>query len=247
MGFARSTIRYVARRPSHEGLRRDLRELAEARPRYGYRKLCEQLQRRGAAVSRKLIWRLYREEGLKLRPRRKRKRQRTGAPLRPAVAPGERWALDFIHDSLLRGRRRLRVLSILDEASRECMALRPATSLGSSSVVAELDQLWQQGHKPRVLVMDNGPEFRSRAVALWAKAHNVHLAFTDPGRPTQNAFIESFHARFREECLDLHLFASINEAKQEIEAWKREYNVERPHSGIGGLTPAEYVQKYKAA
>jgi putative transposase len=240
LGFARSSARYEVRRERHQALRDRLRELAEEWPRYGYRRLHLQLQRSGEVVSRKLVWRLYREEGLKLRPHRKgQPHVARSAPLRPPVAPGERWAMDFVHDSL-RGGRPLRILSILDEGGRECVGLEVALSVGATRVVAVLEQLVQAGHKPRTIVLDNGPEFRSRLVLGWAKRAGVELAFTEPGRPTQNAFVESFHAHFRDECLNLHLFTSLVEARHEIEAWRQFYNTRRPHSSLGDLTPSEY-------
>ncbi len=221
-------------------LRDRLRELAGDWPRYGYRRLHLQLQRSGEMVSRKLVWRLYREEGLKLRPHRKgQPRLVRGAPLRPPAAPGERWAVDFVHDSL-RGGRPLRILSILDEGGRECVALEVATGLRAAHVVAVLERLVHAGHQPKTIVLDNGPEFRSRRVLGWAKQAGVELAFTQPGRPTQNAFVESFHAHFRDECLNLHLFMSLTEARREIDAWRQIYNTRRPHSSLGDLTPSEY-------
>lgn len=233
-------MRYRARRDPHEGLRAQLRSLAEAWPRYGYRRLQGELQRAGADVGRRLVWRLYREEGLKLRPHRKgQPRPQRGARVRPAAAPGERWAMDFIHDAL-RGGRTLRILSIVDEGSRACLALAAGSSLGSARVVSTLAQLAEQGAKPRTIVLDNGPEFRSRALAGWARQHGVELAFTEPGHPTQNAYVESFHARFRDECLNLHLFEDLLEARRIVENWRELYNTRRPHSSLGGLTPQQY-------
>lgn len=247
LGFARSSIRYATRRSKLEDVREKLRSLAELHPRYGYRRLHSELCRAGEHVSRKLVWRLYREEGLKLRPRRKgNRRKRLGPPLRTAVKPGERWAMDFIHDSL-RGGRQLRVLSVIDEGSRECPALQVGTSLSGQSVAVVLQRLWETGARPRTIITDNGPEFRSRALTLWARSHGVELVYTDPGRPIQNAFVESFHARFREECLDLHAFDSLSEAREVIGAWRQNYNLWRPHSSLGGLTPAEYGKRERAA
>lgn len=240
LGFGRSTVRYETRRERYQALRDRLRELAADWPRYGYRRLHRELRRSGEAVSRKLVWRLYREEGLKLRPHRKAQpRLARGAPLRPPAAPGERWAMDFVHDSL-RGGRPLRILSILDEGGRECVGLEVGTGLSARCVVAVLERLGQAGQKPQTIVLDNGPEFRSRRVVGWAKRAGVELAFTEPGRPTQNAFVESFHGHFRDECLNLHLFMSLTEARREIEAWRQFYNTRRPHSSLGGLTPMEY-------
>lgn len=240
LGFARSSVRYAPRRERHETLRARLRELADTWPRYGYRRLYRELRRSGEAVSRKLVWRLYREEGLKLRPHRKgQPRVPRGAPLRPPVAPGERWAMDFVQDSL-RGGRPLRILSILDEGGRECLALEVGTSLGGARVAGVLERLDQAGQTPTTIVLDNGPEFHSHRVSGWAKRAGVELAFTQPGRPTQNAFVESFHAHFRDECLNLHVFNDLAEARQIIEAWRQLYNTRRPHSSLGGRTPSEY-------
>ena len=162
LGFARASVRYGVRRRGHAALRGRLRALAEEWPRYGYRRLWRELRLAGEQVGRKLVWRLYQEEGLKLRPHRKgQPLPHRGPPLRPAVRPGERWAMDFVHDAL-RGGRPLRILTVLDEGSRECAALEVGTSLGSARVVATLQALAERGRKPRTIVLDKGPEFRSR-------------------------------------------------------------------------------------
>ncbi len=240
LGFSRASVRYGVRRRGYEALRGRLRALAQEWPRYGYRRLWRELRLAGEQVGRKLVWRLYQEEGLKLRPHRKgQPLPHRGPPLRPAVPPGERWAMDFVHDAL-RGGRPLRILTVLDEGSRACAALEVGTSLGSARVVATLQALAERGRKPRTIVLDNGPEFRSRALAGWAHRQGVELMFTQPARPTQNAYVESFHARLRDECLNLHLFESLLEARQILENWRELYNTRRPQRALGDLTPEQY-------
>ena len=224
-----------------EVLRQRLRELAAERPRYGYRRLHVLLVREGHAVNHKRIHRLYREEGLAVR-RRLRKRVCRGQrrPLLRADRLNQAWSMDFMGDTLSSGRT-FRTLNIVDQYSRECLALEVDSSLPGQRVVRVLDRLAAERGLPEVLVIDNGPEFTGKTLDLWAYEHRVHLHFIQPGRPIQNAFVESFNGRFRDECLNQHWFTSLGDARAHIEAWRDDYNTRRPHSGLGHRTPIEFA------
>jgi putative transposase len=241
VGIKRSSCRYAGRRAEMGRLRRRLRELAQERRRFGYRRLTVLLRREGWTVNHKRVYRLYREEGLGVR---RRKRKRIGAVERQALAipgrPNERWSMDFITDALTEGRK-FRSLNIVDDFSRECLAAEVDTSLPGARVVRVLERLREQRGLPQVLVTDNGPEFAGRALDLWAYEHGVRLHFIEPGKPVQNAFIESFNGKMRDECLNEHWFLSLGEARQTIEAWRRDYNEVRPHTSLGNRTPQEFT------
>ncbi len=240
-GMARSSCRYAARRQEPAGLRDRLRDLAQERRRFGYRRLTVLLRREGWAVNHKRIYRLYREEGLGVR---RRKRKRIGAverqPLVIPTRPNERWSMDFISDALSEGRK-FRSLNIVDDFNRECLAAEVDTSLTGARVVRVMERLREQRGLPQVLVMDNGPEFAGQAVDVWAYNQGVKLHFIEPGKPVQNAFIESFNGKMRDECLNEHWFLSLGEARETIEAWRRDYNEVRPHSALGNRTPQEFT------
>jgi putative transposase len=237
-GVPRSTCRYRSVARDQTPLRVRLRDLAAARVRYGYRRLHVLLQREGWRVNHKRIHRLYREEGLSIRvkPKRKRVSGPRVAPL-PATRPQERWSMDFLTDSLANGRR-FRALTIVDNVSRVSPAIEVGVSLTGERVVAVLEHLKRAGGMPQRIAIDNGPEFISKALDAWAYRNGVQLEFSRPGKPTDNAFAESFNGRFRDECLNQHWFASLEEARQTIEAWRMEYNTERPHRSLGQQTPA---------
>jgi putative transposase len=240
---ARSTIRYPCRqRRDDAALRARLRELAIQRPRFGYRRLHVLLRREGIIVNHKRIARLYREEGLAVRGRKRKSLTpvRRGRPTAPQGG-NEQWALDFLQDALASGRR-LRVLSVIDVFTREALALEVDTSLPGSRVVRVLDRLHGERPLPQQLVLDNGPELISRALEAWAHQHAVTLHFIDPGKPMQNAHCESFHGRLRDECLNEHWFLSLGDARRIVEAWRQDYNRERPHSALGYQTPAAFAQ-----
>lgn len=242
VGTARSTVRYRSRRQGDEALRTRLRDLAAQRPRFGYRRLHVLLRREGIVVNHKRVERLYREEGLAVRRRTRKSltRIRRGRPLPPARA-NEQWALDFLHDGLASGRT-IRVLSVIDVFTREALALEVDTSLPGSRVVRVLERLLGERERPGQLVLDNGPELISCALEEWAHRHAVTLHFIDPGKPIQNAHCESFHGRLRDECLNEHWFLGIGDARQIVEAWRRDYNHARPHSALGYQTPVEFAQ-----
>ena len=236
----RSSCRYRSVARDQAALRIRLRDLAAARLRYGYRRLHVLLRREGWPVNHKRVHRLYREEGLGIRAKRRRKRvsaPRTAPP--PARRPQERWSLDFLADSLADGRR-FRVLTVVDNVSRVSPAIEVGASLTGERVVAILERLKPTVGVPERIAVDNGPEFVSKALDAWAYRNGVRLEFSRPGKPTDNAFAESFNARFRDECLDRHRFASLEEARQTIEAWRVEYNTERPHRALGQRTPAAW-------
>ena len=243
IGFQRSTLRYHHQKRDDGWLRARLRDLAAERPRFGYRRLHVLLRREGHHVNHKRIHRLYREEGLAVR-RRKRKRVAAGRGVHPIVGtrPNDRWCLDFVSDALASGRR-LRVLAILDTCTREALAIEVATSLPGVRVVQVLERLIAERGRPQEMVLDNGPELTSRVLDHWAYQQQVQLQFIDPGKPIQNAFIENFNSRLRDECLNVHWFTSLADAQLLIEAWRLDYNRCRPHSALGYQTPEEVYQK----
>lgn len=240
-GFPRSTVRYKSLIDPQEELRTRIRELAAQRPRWGYRQIHTLLQREGWLVNRKRVQRLYREEGLAVRRKGKRRRSQAPRPIRePLGRPNERWSMDFVSDSLSNGRR-FRCLTIMDEFSRECLAIHVAYSIPAVRVVEVLERLRQERGLPEIIMTDNGSEFTSRAFGAWAYSRDIRIDYIQPGKPVQNCFIESFNGTFRDECLNLHWFLSLDDAKQEIETWRVDYNEARPHSSLGRLTPAEFA------
>ena len=241
VGIERSSCRYALRRPEPAGLRGRLRELAQERRRFGYRRLTVLLRREGWGVNHKRVYRLYRQEGLGVRGR-KRKRMAAGErqPLTIPTRQDERWSMDFVSDALTDGRR-FRSLNIVDDYNRECLAAEVDTSIPGARVVRVLERLRERRGLPQILVMDNGPEFAGQAVDVWAYEQGVKLHFIQPGKPVQNALIESFNGRMRDECLNEHWFMSLGEARETIEAWRRDYNEVRPHSSLGNRTPQEFA------
>lgn len=245
-GFARTSQRYQRRRPDRRALRERLQTLAVLRPRWGYRRLYILLRREGQQVNRKLVQRLYREEGLTVR-RRKRKRVAVPRTPRPIPsAPNVRWSMDFVSDALGDGRK-FRALTLVDDYTRECPAIEVDRSLPGERVVRVLDRLAQTRGLPQAIVCDNGPEFASQTLDQWAHDRGVALQFIEPGKPVQNAFAESFNGRLRDECLNESWFVSLADAQQIIEAWRIDYNETRPHSGLGDRTPAEFAQALQDA
>ena len=241
LGFPRSSCRYVSkRRPLHE-LTQELREHAATRPRFGYRRLHVLLRRTGWHVNHKRVYRLYRAEGLAVR---RKKRRRLAAGLRVVLptpsAANQRWSMDFVSDQLSTGRR-FRTLNIVDDCTRECVAIELDTSLGGGRVVRVLQRLLETRGRPAVIVCDNGPEFAGRALDQWAHQVGVRIQFIRPGKPVENAFVESFNGKFRDECLNEHWFSDLADARQIVEDWRRDYNEVRPHSSLDNITPKEYL------
>jgi putative transposase len=240
VGLDRSTLRYRYRRADDSAIRERLRELAAERRRFGYRRLGWMLAREGHTVNHKKLYRIYREERLMVRRRRGRKRALgTRAPMALPGRINQRWSLDFVSDTLSDGRR-FRILCIADDYSRECLATVVDTSLGGVRVVRELERLTFERALPEMVVSDNGTELTSGAVLRWA-TRRVAWHYIEPGKPVQNAFIESFNSKLRDECLNEHVFTSLAEARAIIEDWRYDYNHLRPHSSLGALTPTEFV------
>lgn len=247
LGVHRSTMRYRSRRPDDARLRARLRELAAVRRRFGYRRLGVLLRREGHEVNHKRLFRVYREEGLAVR-RRRRKRLAVERAPRPAPprAPTERWSMDFMRDTLADGRV-FRLLNIVDDFSRECMAIEVDTSLPSLRVARVLDRLALTVGLPREIVVDNGPEFISNVLDAWAHRRGVKLLFIRPGKPIENAFVESFNGRVRDECLNENWFLSLGDARSILADWRRDYNETRPHTSLGGIAPREFVRQWELA
>ena len=240
VGLDRSTLRYQRKRPDDAAIRQRLRELAAERRRFGYRRLGWMLAREGHAMNHKKLYRLYHEEQLMVRRRKGRKRALgTRTPMTLPGAINQRWSLDFVSDALSDGRR-FRILCIVDDFSRECLATVVDTSLGGVRVVRELEWLATERAVPQVMVSDNGTELTSGAVLRWATGR-LEWHYIEPGKPVQNAFVESFNSRLRDECLNEHVFLTLAEARETIEAWRHDYNHRRPHSSLGALTPTEFA------
>ena len=244
VGISRTTLRYQHRRHDASSICERLHELTAQRPRFGYRRLHVLLRREGHVINHKRVYRLYRAAGLTLR-RRPRKRVARSRVRHPAVGlvPNASWTLDFMSDALGWGRR-IRFLSVLDSCTREALAIEVNTSLPSAAVVRVLEQVIDERGQPGEIVMDNGPELTSRRLDQWAYERGIQLRFIEPGKPVQNAVIESFNGRLRDECLNQHWFRSLTDARQIIEDWRNDYNQVRPHSSLGYRTPKEVQQQF---
>ena len=242
----RSAFQYEGRPGTDDALRARLRHHAGERRRFGYRRLAMLLKREGACVNLKKVYRLYREEKLTVRRRGGRKRALgTRAPMATPQEPNQRWSLDFVSDALADGRR-FRVLNVVDDHTREALATVVDTSLSGLRVVRELDRLVAARRLPAMVVSDNGTELTSTAVLRWAQERSVEWHYIAPGKPMQNAFVESFNGRLRDECLNEHVFGTLIEARRIIETWRIDYNTVRPHTSLAGLTPAEFAAKASA-
>ena len=239
LGMAVSSCRYQTKR-SDEPLRARLVELAREKPRYGYRRLQVLLERNGERANHKRVHRVYREAGLSLRRKKRKHCVREGKPLQERVAANQEWALDFVHDAVECGRA-IRILSVVDACTRECLALEVDTSFASRRVTRVLEQIIGERGAPGAIRCDNGPEFTSRHFLAWCVEWKIELQHIQPGKPTQNGRVESFNGRLREECLNVSWFQNLFDARRKIAAWRREYNEERPHSSLGYLTPNEYA------
>ena len=245
LGVDRSLVRYRHRRADDGELRARLRELAQARRRFGYRRLHVLLEREGIIMNHKKLRRLYAEERLQVRRRGGRKRATgTRAPLELPRGLNQRWSLDFLSDALGDGRR-FRILAVVDDFTRECLSLVADTSLPGVRVVRELEALIGRRGRPLACVSDNGTGLTSLAVLKWAQESRIAWHYIAPGKPQQNAFIESFNGRLRDECLNETLFTSLSHARAVLAAWLRDYNTERPHSNLGWMTPAEFANSVR--
>jgi putative transposase len=241
--LSRSTHRYRSRKAERDrALRVQLKELAAKRMRFGYRRLTVLLVRAGMAVNHKRVYRLYREEGLAMRIRQRRRIRWNGVTVSPAATrPNERWSMDFVCDCVSTGQV-IRMLTVVDDYTRECPAIEVDTSLGGLRVCRVLERISNERGLPEAIVSDNGPEFRSRALTAWSEQRGVRLEFIQPGKPVQNAYVESFNGRLRDECLNANWFLTLKDARQKIESWRQDYNQQRPHSSLSYLTPAESAQ-----
>ncbi len=244
VGADRSSVRYRSVRPDDGSLRERIRELACERRRFGYRRLRILLEREGIRMNHKKFRRLYREEKLQVKRRGGRKRAvGTRRPLIVPSGPNQRWSLDFVSDAFTDGRR-FRILAVVDDFSRECLALVPDTSLSGTRVARELDVVIARRGRPRTCVSDNGTELTSMAILGWCRDRGVEWHYIAPGKPQQNAFAESFIGRLRDECLNECLFTSLAEAKAVLADWRDDYNCIRPHSSLGNQTPTAYARQW---
>lgn len=243
--LSRSSYYYKSRARDARPLLLRLKELAATRPRFGYMRLWLLLRREGWIVNRKRIHRLYKLAGLQLRYKNTKKRlSHTRVPLCMPHKPDERWSMDFITDRLENGQQ-FRILAVIDLFSRECLVLKAGASLTGAHVVQSLEEIRCSRQLPKAITVDNGSEFISKKLDAWAYFHGVKLDFIRPGKPVENAFVESFNGRFRDECLNTNIFSSLGDVQEKVEVWLNDYNVVRPHSAIGNLSPAEYAERFK--
>ena len=241
LGMDRTSFRYRSSQPDDAAVRERLRALAAERRRFGYRRLQWLLEREGVRMNHKRFRRLYREEKLQVQRRRGRRRAiEVRAKLTLPQEPNQRWSLDFVADQLTSGRR-FRILTVVDDFTKESLATIADTSIGGHRLIAELDRIVERRGKPRSIVSDNGGEMTSRAVLQWTMETAINWHYIAPGKPTQNAFIEAFNSKLRDECLNENLFVTLTEAIDTIEAWRIDYNTRRPHSAIGNQTPAAFA------
>jgi len=237
----RKMVRYRSRRPADTVLRGRLRELANERRRFGYRRLFILLRREGEPSGINRIYRLYREEGLMVRKRRgRRKALGTRAPILVEARPNARWSLDFVHDQLANGRR-FRILNIVDDVTRECLGAIPDVSISGTRVARELSAIVASRGKPAMIVSDNGTELTSNAILTWSADMKIEWHYIMPGKPMQNGYIESFNGRMRDELLNESLFLGLLDARSAIAAWVADYNNARPHSSLDYRTPAAFA------
>lgn len=227
-------------------LRTRMREIAQTRVRYGYRRVHVLLRRDGWTVGKKLVYRLYREEQLQLRSKRPKRRKMVMSRVArfTATQSGQAWAMDFVADQLVDGRS-ARSLTVVDVFSREALAIEVGIRLRAEHVVATLNRLVAQRGRPKAVLTDNGSEFTGRLLDLWAYHHQVRLDFSRPGKPTDNCFVETFNGSLRDECLNVHWFETLDEARAIIEAWRIDYNESRPHMALNGVPPGEYARRHK--
>ena len=242
-GVAPRVYRYRSTRGGDDLVRSRLCELASERRRFGYRRLHILLKREGFDLNWKKLYRLYKEERLTVRKRGGRKRALgTRAPMAVPQSPNQRWSLDFVSDALIDGRR-FRILCVIDDFSRECLAVVVDNSLSGERVARELDKIVERRGLPCMIVSDNGTELTSNAILKWQRDRSVEWHYIAPGKPMQNGFVESFNGRLRDECLNEHLFTNYQHARQIIEEWRSDYNLNRPHTSLGGLTPYEFATR----
>jgi Transposase and inactivated derivatives len=242
VGLSRTAYRYKSKLKGDQALRERLKTLAVQHSRYGYLLLHGLLKAEGLVVNKKRTYRIYTEEGLQVRTKKRKKLQRPRLPMEVPTAPNQRWSMDFVSDQLSDGRR-FRVLNVVDDYSREMVGQLVSVSISGRRVARFLNELAGHRSLPPLITCDNGPEFTSKAMFFWAKERNSKLGFIQPGKPTQNAFVESLNGKFRNECLNQHWFRSMDEAREEIDKWRDHYNTVRPHSSLGYLPPVEFSKQ----
>jgi len=245
--FSRAAWYRRSRARDQSALRLRIRDLAHARPRFGYRRLWVLLRREGWAVNHKRVRRLDRLDGVQVRMRMRRRKHMAlhRGPAPSPAGPTERWSMDFVHDALADGRP-FRILTVVDQWSRHSPLLEVATRMSGHTVSDALDRVLNGGPRPRSITVDHGTECQSRALEDWAYRRGVQLDFIRPGKPIENAFIEAFNGRLRDECLNVQQFASLADAKAQIEAWRLDYNQRRPHGSLGHLTLSEFIAQRQA-
>jgi Transposase and inactivated derivatives len=240
--FCRATQRYIAKKDGNIPLRMRILDIAQARVRYGYKRIHILLLREGWKVNHKAVYRIYCEEGLNLRCKSKRKRiSQTRLPKVDVTGINQCWAMDFMSDALFNGKR-FRTLTMMDVYSRECLNIYAGNSITGDTVVDILDSISYHRGRPERIRVDNGLEFVSKALDNYSYQNNIKLEFSRPGKPVDNAFIESFNGSLRDECLNINWFLSIEDAKQKLEMWRRDYNEFRPHSSLGNMTPRDFAR-----
>jgi len=243
LGLARTSYRYRSRADEQAALRIRIKDLAYARVSYGYRRLHILLQREGWRVNHKRVYRLYKLEGLMMRPKRPRRHAAAKRRMErvEALGPNDGWSMDFMSDELFNGQR-IRLLTLVDNFTRESLAIEVDTHLGGHRVVEVLQRVNQSRSLPKTIRVDNGPEFISKVLDHWAFLNRVELDFSRPGKPTDNAFIEAFNGRLRDECLNENWFLSMDDAREKVRSWRKEYNSHRPHGALGNLSPEEFAK-----
>jgi putative transposase len=239
--MARASLRYQSHRDPQEALRIRLREVAAARVRFGYRRLTVLLRRDGWHVNAKRIYRLYTEEGLTVRTKHRTKAASRARVLPPgATAPNQRWSMDFMSARMADGRW-FRLLTVVDQFTRECLCLLADQSLTGEKVAQALEPIVRQRRAPRSITVDNGSEFASRVMDAWAYRHSIQLDVIRPGKPVENGFIESFNGRLRDECLNVEVFFTLDDARKKLARWQEDYNRLRPHSALHDETPSAFA------
>jgi len=243
LGLWRGTCRYKSVADEQAALRIRLRDLAYSRASYGYRRLHILLEREGWRVNHKRVYRIYKQEGLMMRPKKPRRHVTASRRMErvEATAPNEVWSMDFMSDELCDGQR-IRLLTLVDNFTRESLAIEVDFHLGGHRVVEVLQHLGKTRDLPKTIRVDNGPEFISKAIDQWAYLNGVELDFSRPGKPTDNAFIEAFNGRLRQECLNENWFLSLEDAGEKVEVWREEYNMHRPHGALDNLSPVEFAK-----
>lgn len=240
----RSSYRYQPQPDGNAELREKLTALARQKPRFGYRRLGVLLERQGDAVNHKRLWRVYQQAGLGVRRRERRRIERSAVGMPLFVRPNQQWSMDFVSDALANGRA-LRALTVVDNFTKEAPVIEVECSLSAPRVTRVLDEVIAgHGAAPESIRVDNGPEFTSRCFLRWAEQRGIDLVHIQPGKPTQNSFIESFNGRFRDECLNAHWFENLADARRKVEAWRVDYNEHRPHSSLAYRTPAEFARQW---